>query len=394
MFSKRFIWREDDNALTRATDARRAAGAPVADLTLSNPARAGFAWPPDALARALAAPENRLYNPDPKGLPAAREACAAYYRAHGAAISPAQIHLCASTSEGYSWALKLLTNPGDDVLVPAPSYPLLQFLAGMENVTTTPYPLRLDAATGLWRVDAAALARAVTPRTRLLFCVSPNNPTGTVTADADHAALLDIARRHRLAILADEVFLDFGANARALHSRAGCTEVPFLALGGMSKTALLPQVKLAWIATSGPPEWLANALKHLDLIADTYLSVNTPAQHAAHDFFNTGATLRAALTARVERNEAALRTWCSEAAHRPRLLRREAGWTAILALPRGVDEEAATLDLLKRGGALVHPGYFYDIAPDAGAHWVLSLITPEDSLAAALPRLEETLLRL
>jgi aspartate/methionine/tyrosine aminotransferase len=391
MFSRRLVWDTGANAITRAAAARRSAGLPLADLASANPARDGFAWPAELLSAALASPENRGYHPEPRGLPAARESVATYYAEHAAAVSPEQIHLAASTSEGYGWALKLLADPGDHVLAPAPSYPLLQFLAGLECVSTAPYPLVLRD--GRWRVDAAALEAALTPRTKAVFCVSPNNPTGSVLDAQDRAVLREAALRRGLALIVDEVFLDFGAGGVPLDSWAGETEAPLLALNGLSKLALLPQIKLAWLVTAGPPAWRRDALERLDLIADTYLSASAPAQNAARFFFEQAPAVRAPLSRRVETNERVLREWCAASPHAPRLLPREAGWTAMLALPRGVDEETATLDLVKRGGVLAHPGYFYDTPRDFPPCWVVSLIAPEPEFASALDAMHDTLCR-
>ncbi|MDR0535971.1 MAG: pyridoxal phosphate-dependent aminotransferase [Puniceicoccales bacterium] len=397
MFSKRFQqWRLEDNVFARKVAEKRGLGETLLDLTDSNPSRVGLEWQASALADALSSPKNGFYEPVPQGLRACREAVSQYYHGHGADVPPGRIHLCASTSEGYAWTLKLLADPGDNVLVPAPSYPLLQFLAGMENAVVLPYPLRF--ANGRWCVDAGALEAAVTPRTRAIFCVTPNNPTGSVLDADDRAALRAISRRHGLPLVVDEVFLDFpaidGSPSKPLPSWAGEDAVPLLALNGMSKLALLPQMKLGWLAVAGPPAWRDEACKRLELIADTYLSVNTPVQHAAPSFFAGGAARAAALQRRIHQNETRLREWCAAAPHRPRLLRREAGWTAMLALPPGLNESMATLDLLQRGGVLVHPGYFYDTPECGPAFWVISLVIPPETLAAALPRMEETLLRL
>jgi len=380
----------EENALTRAAGVRRAAGLPLLDLAQTNPTAAGFAWTADALTGALASPANRFYEPDPRGLLAAREAVAAHLAGHGAGVSPEFIHLCSSTSEACGWLLKLLAEPGAEVLVPAPSYPLLQVLADLECVSVRPYPLRFSD--GRWRVDAAALEAAVTPAARAIFCVAPNNPTGSVLDDADRAVLRVAALRHRLPLVVDEVFLDFGAAGGALRSWADEREAPLFALGGLSKTALLPQMKLAWCVTAGPPRWRRGTVARLDHIADAYLSASTPVQNAAGAFLAAAGGVRAPLVERVRRNDAALGAWCAAAPHRPRLLPREAGWMAMLELPRGVDEERAALALVRDTGVLLHPGYFYD-TPPAPPFWVVSQITPPATLDAALPALDEMLLR-
>ncbi|MDR1498309.1 MAG: pyridoxal phosphate-dependent aminotransferase [Puniceicoccales bacterium] len=392
MFSRRIDWNTAKNALTNAAEKRRQAGLPLADLASANPTRDGFAWAPETLASAFANAENRYYLPCPQGVAAARESIAAYYATHAAAVSASQIHLCASTSEGYAWVLKLLADPGDQVLAPAPSYPLLQFLAEMECVTIAHYPLVLQ--NGCWRVDAAALKAAITPRTRAIFCVSPNNPTGSTFDAQERAFLREIALQHGLVLIVDEVFIDFAAADRApLSSWAGETEAPLLALNGLSKLALLPQIKLAWIATAGPPDWRHTALKNLDLIADTYLSTSTAAQNAAPFLLQHAPFARAPLLQRINANEQTLRDWCASSPHAPHVLPREAGWTAMLALPNGVDEEAASLDLIKRGGVIVHPGYFYDTPHGFPPCWVVSLTAPETAFAAALAAMHDTLQR-
>ena len=390
-FSERFTWNLESNALTRALAERRAAGLPVLDLAGSNPANAGFSWDPAALAVALSHPGNSAYNPDPRGLPDARRSVSGYYHERGADVPPERIHLSASTSEAYGWVLKLLTNPGDAVLTPAPSYPLLQFLAAMECISANPYPLVFTG--GRWRVDTAALEAAVTPNTRAIFCVSPNNPTGTVSDAADRAALRAVAQRHGLALVVDEVFLDFGADGNAVPTWANEAEVPLFVLSGISKISLLPQMKLGWLLTAGPEAWQRAALAQLDFIADTYLSVNTPVQNAAEVLISDATPLRDALNRRVSANEQTLRQWCTGSAHSLRLLPREAGWSAVVELPRGINEEALVLDLARRDGVSMHPGYFYDFPPAMAPHWVISLITPEAVLNAALPFLDTALRR-
>ncbi|MDR1818404.1 MAG: pyridoxal phosphate-dependent aminotransferase [Puniceicoccales bacterium] len=401
MPAKRTHIPQEENALARAAAELRASGRRVLDLTETNPTRAGFVAPAQFLAEAFAATGNNRYEPSPRGSAAARESVAAYLAGHGARVAPESIHLCASTSEAYGWLLKLLTNPGDAVLVPAPSYPLLEVLASLECVHTPAYALVFRD--GRWRVDADALAAAVTPATRAILCVAPNNPTGSRLDATDRAILREIAIHHRIPLIVDEVFLDFpattGGNADAtvagsasVCSWAGETGVPLFALGGMSKTALLPQVKLAWISTAGPEQWRAAMLPRLDYIADAYLSVNAMAQNAAERLFAAAPAARAPLLERVARNEAVLRAWCAGSPHHLRFLPREAGWMAMLALPRGIDEERSVLDLARRSGVLVHPGFFYD-TPAEQPFWVVSLISDEQTLADALPFFDETIAR-
>ncbi|MDR2513395.1 MAG: pyridoxal phosphate-dependent aminotransferase [Puniceicoccales bacterium] len=394
MFTRRFTWELEENAYTQAMAARRKSGLPVFDLTIANPSQAGFVWSCEELSQSLVNSENSFYAPEPRGLLEARKHIAQYYHGHSADVLPEQIHLTASTSEAYSWVLKLLTDPGDEVLVPVPSYPLLEFLAALECVETRSYSLRLKDA--CWRVDAQALEAAVSPRTRAILCVSPNNPTGSILSAEDRDILRRVALRHGLVLIVDEVFLDYEKNsddfsATPLSSLAGEDKVPLLALGGLSKLALLPQMKLAWIVTAGLESWREAALKRLDFIADTYLSVNTVSQNALGIWFGQSPILRHIVQQRLYANEKLLRAWCCGNPHGVRLLEREAGWSAVLELPRGITEEKFVLYLAKHAGVFIHPGYFYDMPVAMPPVCVISLISREQELSQALPLIDEAL---
>ncbi len=392
MFTDRFTWSLDENPLTLELRARRESGAPVLDLTAANPTRAGLAWEAAALGRALSHPAGVAYDPDPRGMASARAAVSAYYReSHATAVAPEDLVLTASTSEGYGWLLKLLTNPGDTVLAPAPSYPLLEFLGAMECLRVATYPL--VARAGGWRIDEAALDAAVTPRTRAILAVNPNNPTGSGLDDADRAALRRVALRHGVPLVVDEVFLDYPAgDAARVRTFADEAEAPAFVMSGFSKIAALPQVKLGWIAVAGAPAFRREAMRRLEFVADTYLSVNTPVQLAAPAIFAGATAVRAEIRARCDANFAKLAAWCATSGHGVSLAAREAGWYACLRLPRGVGEEAATLDLIRREGVSLHPGHFFGFPP-AEAWWVISLLAPEPVVDAALPALDRTLRR-
>lgn len=391
MFTSRFTWSLDANPLSLALRARREAGSSVLDLTAANPGKVGLAWDAGDLAALYANPGATRYDPDPRGMAAARETVAAYYAGHGVTVSADTIHLSASTSEGYGWLLKLLTDPGDEVLAPAPSYPLLEFLGAMECVTVATYTLVLRD--GAWRIDESALEAGVTPRTRAILVVNPNNPTGSRIDATDRAALRRVALRHGLALIVDEVFLDFTApEAEAPETFADETLAPAFVLSGLSKIAALPQAKLGWIVAAGPAEFREQAVHRLDYIADTYLSVNTAVQLAAPGLFAGAEPLRQKIRARCDTNDAVLRRWCADSGHGVVCEPREAGWYAVLRLPRGVDEDRATLDLLRRDGVYLHPGHFFGYAPDE-ARWVVSLLAPETDLLRALPAFDATLRR-
>jgi aspartate/methionine/tyrosine aminotransferase len=357
-----------ENAISRALAERRE---PFVDLTVSNPTVAGL---PGTEAKLPPAP---VYVPDPRGLLEAREAVAAY---HGA--SAAQVILAASTSEAYSWLFKLLCEPGDEVLVPQPSYPLFDWLTALEGVRAAPYPLRWD---GEWHLDATTLQFG--PRTRAVLVVSPGNPAGAYLKTDERDALARACSAHGCAVICDEVFADFpaGPDPRRARTAATWSDVLSFALSGLSKVAGLPQLKLGWLVASGSGS--QQALERLEIIADTYLSVGTPVQLAAPALLAARHEFQGALNARLQQNRAALAAARPPDAHWD-VLRSEGGWSAILSVPRTRTEEEWTLALLD-AGVLVHPGYFFDF-PE-GAHLVVSLL-PEPAqfargmeiLAAAL----------
>jgi alanine-synthesizing transaminase len=382
MFSSRTPGDLTPNRLSAALAAARAEGRAIVDLTESNPTRAGFDYPPDLL-RSLADPRGLTYAPSPFGLADARDAVAADYARRGVLVSPQRIALTASTSEAYALLFKLLADAGDDVLVPRPSYPLFEHLAQLDLVTLRPYDLDRDAG---WRIDFDSLEQALTTRTRAILLVSPNNPTGSFIKVDEIERLAAICAARDLALVADEVFADYevtpGAR-RGAGTVADCGGVLTFSLGGLSKTAGLPQAKLAWMAAAGPDGLVTAALDRLELICDTYLSVSTPVQVAAADLLMRGAAVREQIAVRVARN---YRTLCAHAAPIPscRVLTTEGGWSAILEVPSLQPEETLAIDLLQNDGVLVHPGYFFDFPRES--YVVMSLIVAEAQFAEGVDR--------
>ncbi len=380
-FSSRVPSNLAPNRLARALARRRAEGRRVVDLTVSNPTAVGLAFDPRALAP-LGAPEGLVYAPEPFGHPEARRAVAADFARRGFAVAPGRVVLTASTSEAYAWLFKLLCEPGDEVLVPSPSYPLFEHLARLDDVRVMAYPLDEHAG---WGLDVEAVARLVTPATRAVFVVSPNNPTGTFLMPAALDGLAALAAARGLALVGDEVFFDYPLD-RARGEVAGVLDQAralTFSLGGLSKSAGLPQVKLGWMAAGGPDALVGEALARLELVADTYLSVSTPVQLAAAPLIAAGAARRAAIQARVAANLAALRRVA--AAHPAcRVLPVEGGWSAVVQVPRTDGEEALVVRLVEEDGVLVHPGYFFDFPREAFV--VLSLLAPPDELEAGAAR--------
>ena len=382
MFSARTGWNLAANRLSSLRAAKRLGGARVLDLTETNPTRVGIAYPPDLLAP-LADPGSLRYEPAPRGLAAAREAVADDYRRRGATTDPARIVLTSSTSEAYAWLFKLLCDPGDAVLVPRPSYPLFDFLARLESVDTHPYPLTYD---GEWHLSPEAVARAITPRTRALVLVSPNNPTGSYVKRAEGEALLALCAERGLAVVADEVFADyaFAPDPRRRPSLAEDGPALAFSLGGLSKSCGLPQLKLAWIAVAGPESLRRPALERLEVVADTYLSVSTPVQRAAAAVLARRPELQGPIAERVSANRDALRRRLDRGSAAS-MLRGEGGWSAVLQVPATESEEDLVTRLLEEHDVLVHPGYFFDFAGEA--YLVLSLLPPPEEFAQAVDRI-------
>lgn len=367
MFSSRLSGAAARNRIADAVASARASGRALLDLTVSNPTAAGIEYP-RGIFEALASPAAARYEPDPRGLLTAREAIGP---------DPARLVLTASTSEAYSFLFKLLCDAGDEVLIPRPSYPLFEYLAGLENVRVRPYPLFYDHG---WHIDVEALRRAATPRTRAVVVVNPNNPTGSYLTASEYDAIADECRERGLAVISDEVFNDYRLEPRAAYVGTvdGRSSVLSFALGGLSKLAGLPQLKLAWISVSGSAS--EQALERLELIADTYLSVNTPVQAAAPAILAAASTVRGQIARRTRANLAALR-----AQPGLRVLAVEGGWYAVVPVIRLCSEEDWVLRLLDREGVLVQPGYFFDF--DSEAYLVLSLLTPEAEFSEGARRI-------
>jgi alanine-synthesizing transaminase len=381
-FSRRLAWTTPPNRLA-AAEAARAAAAPLLDLTASNPTQVGLPYPDEALAAALGGPGVARYHPAPFGLPPARAAVAADYARRGATVDPGHVALTSSSSESYALLFKLLADPGDAVLVPQPSYPLFDYLARLEGVEPRPYRLVYD---GQWRIDLAALASDL-QGVRAICLVTPNNPTGSFVDAGDLAALAALAAERGIALIADEVFADYPlaptAGAVRCVAAAG-TEALAFSLGGLSKAAGLPQMKLGWIAASGPAGLVEEALGRLELVCDTYLSVSTPVQRALPELLALGAGIRALIAARVSANRAALAAALG-AASPCTLLPAEAGWAAIVRLPAVLSDEEWALRLVEEDAVLVQPGYFFDLT--LGATVVLSLLPQPPLFAEGVRRL-------
>ncbi len=365
-FSRRTGWNTEESALALAHRLRLEAGLPIADLTVSNPTRCGFDYPADLL-EALGRPQAFDYDPQPRGGLQARQAVCRYYAEAGASVQPGQVVLTTSTSEAYSYLFRLLCDPGGEIVVPQPGYPLFDFLAGLDDVQLKAAPLLYDHG---WQIDPEGFRRAITPRTRAIVLVHPNNPTGHFTKPWEAEELARLCREYDLSLIVDEVFLDYGFEGKPWSFAAGLEGVQVFVVSGLSKIAGLPQMKAAWIVATGPQA--GAALDRLEVIADTFLSMNAPVQAALPAWLEGRAAIQQQIRACVEANLAELDRRLAQAPQVSRLM-VEGGWYAVLRVPALQPDEETVLALLERG-VWVHPGYFFGM-PASG--WlVLSLLAP------------------
>jgi len=390
MFSARTNWKLEENAYTRALRRHRESGKSILDLTVSNPTACGFEYDETAILAALQNSAAMRYEPEPKGLLSARAAVADYYREKisAAPIDPERLILTTGTSEAYSFLFRLLCDPGDEVLVAHPSYPLFDFLAAIQDVKLRPFRLVYDHG---WQFDFPALRHAISSRTRAILVVHPNNPTGNFIS-CDEAEHLDaICRERDLALVVDEVFLDYALPHAADHKKrhgsfAGGAKALTFVLSGLSKIAALPQMKVGWIAASGPEALVWDAMASLEVIADTYLSLNAPVQHALPTLLAQRRAIQPQVMARVEGN---LRELDEQLARQKSIsqLKIEGGWYAVLRVPAVQSDEQLAIRLIEERSVAVHPGHFYEFADDG--FLVISLLTPAGEFAEGIKRVIE-----
>lgn len=383
-YSERLSWSFSSNSFSRLVEERRKSGVPLFDLTVSNPTEVFSEYPHAAISRAYANIKDFAYRPNPFGQQGSRLAVARYYERRNVSISPAHIVLTASTSEAYSLLFKLFCNAGDEILAPLPSYPLLEYLAGLESARILPYRLIYD---GSWYIDFASLRQQISPRTRALVVVNPNNPTGSFLKKSEAEELLDVAQQYGLPIISDEVFMDywFGTGGDRVKTLIGYDSVLTFSLNGLSKVAGMPQMKLAWIALHGPERDRETALRRLELLLDTYLSVGTPVQCALPELLDIGEGIQEQIRVRTGRNLKAANVLLEDSP--ACFLHCEGGWSAIIRLPARFSEEEWITRLLREQSVIVQPGYFFDMASEA--YVVVSLITPNDEFFEAIRRLRQ-----
>jgi len=381
MFSDRTAWNLEPNPLSKALANRLSSGKPVIDLTESNPTKCGFCFEAERILGALSHPASLHYDPVPQGLLPARDAVANYYRSRNCTVNANDIFLVTSTSEAYSFLFRTLCNPGEEVLIPQPGYPLFNFLADIQDVATVPYPLIYDYG---WQIDFHALQRAITPRTRAIIVVNPNNPTGHFCKADDMHRLNQVCLEGDLAIIADEVFLDFSFGADILPTFASNNKTLTFTMSGLSKISGLPQMKVAWLIAAGPESLKQKAVARLEMIADTYLSMNTPMQLALSALLELRHNFQQQCMERTRNNLARLDKLLASQKLCTRL-NLEGGWYAVVKVPVTGSDEDLALELLNTRGVYVHPGHFYEFPKDG--YVVVSLITPERSFATGVEAL-------
>jgi aspartate/methionine/tyrosine aminotransferase len=376
-FSSRTAWDLGETAFAASIRRARSEGRELIDLTVSNPTVCGFEYDAEAILAPLSNPQALVYDPDPRGMRSTREAVAAYYADHGAAVDPEALILTTSTSEGYSHLFRLLCDAGDEVLVAQPSYPLFEFLAELEDVRLRSYPLFYDYG---WWIDFAELERRIGPRTRAIVLVHPNNPTGHATGADERARIEELCTRYGLALIVDEVFLDYPLGSENLKSFAeGPHPALTFVLSGMSKIAALPQMKVGWIAVFGGRQDSGSALSRLEVIGDTFLSMNAPAQLALPRWLEGRRQIQRQILERAIANLDEIKKTDLG------VLRTDAGWSAMVRLPKvGIGAE----NLLERAGVVVHPGSFYGISGDETI--VVSLIGPLKEFARGISKIGAT----
>jgi alanine-synthesizing transaminase len=386
MFSTRTAWNLAHNRYTEALDVSSRSGRKILDLTASNPTVIGLQYDEDQLLAALSNRESLTYQPTPKGMLSARKAVAAYYTEKGSEISADDLVLTTSTSEAYSFVFRLLCDPGDAVLVPVPSYPLFDFLADLNDVKLIPYELVYDDG---WQIDFHSIRQALDRaesqgiRCRALLTLHPNNPTGSYIQPHEATELSAICAASDMALIVDEVFLDYVVSQNPYPSFSANPSALTFTLSGLSKISALPQMKVSWVAVSGPPVAKAEALGRLEVIVDTYLSMNAPVQLAVPQMLGQASSIQRQLVARIRTNldslDATLRA--QNLCHR---LRVDGGWYGMLRVPvLGPDEDLA-IDILRHTGVLLQPGHFYNVP--AEGHLVVSLITPSDDFKLGIQR--------
>ncbi len=384
ILANRTDWKFKPNQLALRLKTLRESGVEILDLSESNPTRCKFQYLNDQLLSSLAQPENLSYEPSSKGILTTRRAVQNYYREKNVSVDPEQIFLTASTSEAYSFLFRLLTSPGERILIPRPSYPLFDFLADLNDVQLDPYYLKYSERG--WQIDMESLIRHTHPGTKAIILVHPNNPTGSFLKSEELNEIRKFAQEKSLALISDEVFSDYAFlnDPNCSSSLATNQEVLTFTLSGISKVLGLPQMKLGWIVATGPKEILKPCIERLEFILDTYLSVNTPVQHALSFWFSLKNSIQNEIAGRIQKNRIFLLDQIGTS-HPASCLKTEGGWYAIVRIPTVLSEEEWVLEFLEKDHVYLHPGYFFDFEEEA--YVVLSLLPHPETFKEGVSRI-------
>lgn len=389
MFSKRFDFNIDANRLSLLLKKKKSSGRRILNLTLSNPTDAGLNYNSIGILNSIAKPESLNYLPEPKGLASARESVSRYYYEKNISVNVRDIFLTSNTSEAYSFIFKLLTDPFDEILIPRPSYPLFSFIAGMESVNLKYYDV-VYTENKIWEIDFESISNRLTKKTKAIILVNPNNPTGNFVKLKEINTLLKICGMNNVALICDEVFIDYGLDVekKDIFSLAGIDYSLTFTLSGISKICGLPQMKLSWIVISGPEEVCEEAKDKLEIITDTYLSVGTPVQHAVGDLLSGREHVRQQIIDRITKNYCLLKS-VTVNTNLMDLFKTEGGWYSVVKINKNIDEEAMVYDLLNLKDVYIHPGYFFDFTGEG--YIVLSLLTSAEIFEEGIKRILEFL---
>ncbi|MBI5403665.1 MAG: pyridoxal phosphate-dependent aminotransferase [Ignavibacteriae bacterium] len=392
MFSKKFEYNTSENKISRLLTEKRNSGVKLYDLTESNPTKAGFEYEAVKILESVSGYGSLEYNPDPKGIPAARKAVKEYYESAGLKVSEENIFLTSSTSEAYSFVFKLLTDSFDEILIPSPGYPLFSFIAEMESVTVKSYTLKYTDENG-FGIDFDSIKRQLTPKTKAIIVVNPNNPTGNFLHKEDLTGLISLCKANNIALICDEVFLDFNINTvgNNILSVVQADGALTFTLSGISKICALPQMKLSWIVINGPENIRDAAKSRLEIISDTYLSVGTPVQIGLSTLLEGRHHIQRQITERIISNYEFLKSEF-EKDKNISVLKTEGGWYSVLKINIKINEEKLAYDLLDKHNVYIHPGYFFDFEDEGYA--VVSLLTKKDELKKGIHEIKNCLLKL
>lgn len=379
MFSDRIEYPFKTNELTKLIES--IGKKKLLNLSESNPTKTNLVYDNDILSCFLKK-ENLKYEPDPKGIKNARNIVVDYYKEKDLSLSPEEIILTSGTSEAYSFIFKILCNPFDNILIPQPGYPLFEYLASLEMVKTKPYKLEYTHNIG-WKIDFDFLASQIDEKTKAIVLINPNNPTGSYISDEEKREIINIAKKHNLALISDEVFFDYNIDDKIYNSFAGNKECLTFVLSGISKILALPQMKLSWIIISGEERIKQEAIERLELVSDTFLSVSIPIQNSLKEFFKYGEKLKSIIINRIKENYLILKEYFKDSP--VRVLDTSGGWSTILELPRIISEEEWVNRLISEENCLVYPGYFFDFEREAFCS--LSLIIEKNLLIKGLEKI-------